>query len=211
MTLFAPFQSLAELLLPHAFSGDDGAHDAAHLARVWKNVTRIQASEGGDLEVLAAATLLHDCVAMEKNDPRRRQASKLAAEKASRVLNDLGWETAKLNAVAHAIEAHSFSANIEPRTLEAEILQDADRLDALGMVGVARTFYIGGRMGTALYHAEEPVATTRVLDDKRFAIDHFHVKLLKLADGFRTKTGRDLAGERHARLERFLNEFLDEV
>ena len=113
--------------------------------------------------------------------------------------------------LAHAIEAHSFSANIEPRTLEAEILQDADRLDALGMVGVARTFYIGGRMGTALYHAEEPVAITRPLDDKRFAIDHFHVKLLKLADGFRTKTGRDLAAERHARLERFLNEFLDEV
>ena len=99
MTLFAPFQSLAELLLPHAFSGDDGAHDAAHLARVWKNVTRIQAKEGGDLEVLAAATLLHDCVAMEKNDPRRRQASKLAAEKASRVLNELGWEAARLNAV----------------------------------------------------------------------------------------------------------------
>ena len=211
MGLFAPFQPLADQLLPHAFSADDGAHDVAHLARVWKNVKRICEGEGGDLEVLAAATLLHDCVAMEKNDPRRTEASRLAAEKASAVLASMDWPKDRITSVAHAIAAHSFSANIRPETLEAEILQDADRLDALGMVGVARTFYIGGRMGTALYHVEEPVAVTRPLDDKRFAIDHFHVKLLKLAEGFRTRTGRRLASERHARLERFLSEFLDEV
>ena len=211
MNLFSPFEALADQLLPHAFSGGDGAHDVAHLARVWKNVKRIQAGEGGNLEVLAAATLLHDCVAMEKNDPRRAEASRLAADKASVVLTSMGWPQNRIDAVAHAITAHSFSANVEPQTLEAEILQDADRLDALGMVGVARTFYIGGRMGTALYNADEPVAATRPLDDKRFAIDHFHVKLLKLANGFRTRTGRELAGERHARLERFLAEFLDEV
>jgi uncharacterized protein len=211
MTLFEPFQPLADLLLPHAFSGDDGAHDVAHLARVWKNVKRIQAGEGGDLELLAAATLLHDCVAMEKNDPRRAEASTLAAAKATAVLSALGWEKGRVEAVAHAIAAHSFSANILPGTLEAQILQDADRLDALGMVGVARTFYIGGRMGTALYNVDEPVAQSRALNDKVFAIDHFHVKLLKLAEGFSTKTGQTIAAVRHARLERFLAEFMDEV
>ena len=211
MHLFDPFGPLADQLLPHAFSGDDGAHDVAHLARVWKNVKRIHAEEGGDLQLLAAATLLHDSVAMEKNDPRRKEASRLAAEKASAILEGIGWDSALIEGVAHAITTHSFSANIKPQSLEAEILQDADRLDALGMVGVARTFYIGGRMGTALYNVEEPVAATRDLDDKRFAIDHFHVKLLKLADGFLTSTGRALAKERHARLERFLSEFLDEV
>lgn len=211
MGAFEPFDELAGQLLPHAISGNDGAHDVAHLSRVWKNARRIHAGEGGDLEVLAAATLLHDCIAMEKNDPRRAMASQLAAEKASSVLATLGWPAEKTEAAAHAIAAHSFSANIAPRTVEARILQDADRLDALGMVGVARTFYIGGRMGTALYHPEEPEARTRPLDDKRYAIDHFHVKLLKLADGFCTKTGSGLAAMRHARLQRFLLEFLDEV
>ena len=149
---FAPLQLLAAQLLPHALEpSEDGAHDLSHLQRVWHNVRTLHAEEGGDLEVLLAAVLLHDCVAVEKNSPLRSQASRLAAEKASKLLADMAWPGAKVSAVAHAIEAHSFSANIAPTTLEAKIMQDADRLDSLGMLGVARTFYIAGRMGSALY------------------------------------------------------------
>lgn len=208
---FAPHQALAAQLLAHATEGDDGSHDLAHIHRVFRNAMRIHAGEGGDAEVLVASVLLHDCVAVEKNSPLRSQGSRLAAEKASGILVELGWPQEKIAAVAHAVLTHSFSANIPPETLEAKILQDADRLDAIGMVGVARCFYIAGRMGSGLYHPGDPGADHRPLDDRRYAIDHFPAKLLKLSDGFQTDTGRKLAEERHQRLQQFLTLFRDEI
>jgi uncharacterized protein len=208
---FAPHEALAEALLPHATSSDDGSHDVAHLQRVWNNAAAILAKEGGAAEIVAAATLLHDCVTVEKNDPMRAHASRLAARKAEAVLAELGWDAARIAAVAHAIEAHSFSAAIRPETLEARILQDADRLDAIGMIGVARCFYIAGRMGSGLYDPADPEANWRPLDDKSFAIDHFENKLFKLAAGFQTPAGAQLAELRQARLRRFYDEFLDEI
>ncbi len=209
---FAPLISLAAGLLPHALEiSDDGAHDLAHLQRVWHNVRTLHEEEGGDLEVLLAAVLLHDCVAVEKNSPLRSQASRLAAEKASSVLAELNWPSDKIASVAHAIEAHSFSANITPLTLEAKIVQDADRLDSLGMLGVARTFYIAGRMGSALYDPQDPQAKHRDYDDKRFCLDHFQTKLLHLADGFQTVAGQRLAQIRHERLKGFMEQFMEEI
>jgi len=208
---FAPHEALAADLLEHATEGDDGSHDLAHIHRVFKNALKIQAGEGGDPQILAAAVLLHDCVAVEKSSPLRSQASRLAAEKASGILAGLGWSEAKIAAVAHAILTHSFSANIPPETLEAKMLQDADRLDAIGMVGVARCFYIAGRMGSGLYHPADPGAEHRPLDDRSYAIDHFPAKLLKLSDGFQTETGAKLAKERHERLSLFLSLFRDEI
>ena len=208
---FAPYEALAETLIPFATEGDDGSHDIAHILRVFRNAMRIHAQEGGDGTVLAAAVLLHDCVAVEKNSPLRTQASRLAAEKASKILAELGWARPAIGAVAHAVTAHSFSANIPPETLEAKILQDADRLDAIGMVGAARCFYIAGRMGSGLYDPIDPLAKNRPLDDKTFAIDHFETKLFKLAEGFQTAAGRALARERHERLKQVLDLFIDEI
>lgn len=129
---FAPLQMLAGELLPHALEpSEDGAHDLSHLQRVWHNVRTLHSEEGGDLDVLLAAVLLHDCVAVEKNSPLRSQASRLAAEKASALLAKMDWPNTTISAVAHAIEAHSFSADIAPLTLEAKVMQDADRLDSL--------------------------------------------------------------------------------
>jgi uncharacterized protein len=208
---FAPHEALAADLLDHATEGDDGSHDLAHIHRVFKNALKIQAGEGGDPQILAAAVLLHDCVAVEKSSPLRSQASRLAAEKASGILAALGWPQEKIAAVAHAILTHSFSANIAAETLEAKMLQDADRLDAIGMVGVARCFYIAGRMGSGLYHPGDPDAEHRPLDDRSYATDHFPAKLLKLSDGFQTETGAKLAKERHERLSLFLSLFRDEI
>jgi uncharacterized protein len=208
---FRPHETLAEALIPHSHEGDDGSHDLAHILRVFKNAMRIQASGGGDGRILAAAVLLHDCVAVEKSSPLRAQASALAAEKASGVLADLGWSKDDIAAVAHAILTHSFSANIEPETLEARILQDADRLDAIGMVGAGRCFYIGGRMASSLYDPLDPAGNDRPLDDRRYVIDHFQTKLFKLADGFKTVAGRALAAERDKRLRDFLDAFMDEI
>lgn len=208
---FTPFEALAAQLIPHATEGDDGSHDIAHILRVFRNAMRIHATEGGNGLVIAASVLLHDCVAVEKNSPLRAQASRLAAEKASKILGDLHWSADDIAAVAHAITAHSFSANIAPETLEAGILQDADRLDAIGMVGAARCFYTAGRMASAIYDPADPLAADRPLDDKTYAIDHFEVKLFKLADGFRTGAGRAMAKARHERLHQIRDMFIDEI
>ncbi|MEB7885330.1 HD domain-containing protein [Serratia fonticola] len=208
---FTPFQALAQELLPLTLEGDDGSHDVAHLHRVWKNSRQISQDEGGDQQILCAAVLLHDCVAVEKNSPQRHLASRMAAEKASIALASLGWSVDSINKTAHAIEAHSFSAAIPPQTLEAKILQDADRLDAIGMIGVARCFYIGGRMRSALYDAADPLAQQRQYDDKRFTLDHFETKLFKLQEGFQTDAGRRMAALRTDRMRRFLSELLEEV
>ncbi|CAI0941905.1 putative hydrolase [Serratia fonticola] len=208
---FSPFQTLAQELLPLTLEGDDGSHDVAHLHRVWKNSRQISQDEGGDQQILCAAVLLHDCVAVEKNSPQRHLASRMAAEKASIALASLGWSVGDISKTAHAIEAHSFSAAIPPQTLEAKILQDADRLDAIGMIGVARCFYIGGRMRSALYDAADPLAQQRQYDDKRFTLDHFETKLFKLQEGFQTEAGRRMAALRTQRMRRFLSELLEEV
>lgn len=209
---FAPYQDLASFLLPHTVAEKiDGSHDTSHLLRVWSNVCVIRDVEGGDPEILIAATLLHDCVSVEKNSPFRSSASRLAAAKARDLLTEMGWAEERIDAVAHAVEAHSFSAAITPETLEAKILQDADRLDALGMIGVARLFYVSGRMGGGLYDPQDPHASHRDYDDKRFAVDHFHTKLFQLADDFQTVTGAGLAQVRHARMKRFLDELMQEV
>ncbi|MDD1966040.1 HD domain-containing protein [Pseudomonas putida] len=209
---FAPFQDLANRLIPHTVAERaDGSHDVSHLHRVWSNVCAIRDKEGGDHQILLAATLLHDCVAVEKNSPFRASASRLAAAKASELLAEMGWDEERTQAVAHAIEAHSYSANITPTTLEAKILQDADRLDAIGMVGVARLFYVSGRMGSHLYDPADPQSLRRELDDKRFAVDHFTTKIFTLAQGFQTRPGREMAQVRHERAKRFLREFMEEI
>lgn len=206
-----PDPALAAALLPHAFDRTDGAHDPAHLLRVWRNVARIAASEGGDLQILQAATLLHDCVWVDKRDPARAQASRRAATRARALLAALDWPQDRIDATAHAIEAHSFSAGIPPETLEAGILRDADRLDSMGFIGVARCFYTAGLNGGAIADATDPAALARPLDDAAFALDHFTTKLLRLEAGFTTATGRRLAEDRAARLAAFRKGLLDEL
>jgi len=209
---FMPYEALSSALLPANDQTEDGSHDTSHLIRVWNNARTIQAEEGGNLEVIVAAVLLHDCVYVPKNSPARKSASILAAQKARTVLNDLlGWERTRVELVADAIESHSFSAGIAPKSLEARILQDADRLDAMGMTGIARCFYTAGRLGTPLYDPSDPSGKWRELRDDRFALDHFPLKLLRLADAFQTSTGQRLARERHAELESFYHSFLGEI
>jgi len=221
---FAPHEGLAETLLNRVQALEeagrersvagivhDGAHDMAHLQRVWRNAMMLHAQEGGDAIVLAAAVLLHDCVSVEKNSPLRSQASRLAAAQAEAILAALGWSQPQIAAVSHAIAAHSFSAGIAPQTLEARILQDADRLDAIGLIGVARCFYTAGRMGSKLYSPIDPKAQQRPLDDAAFATDHFRAKLLRLQDGFTTQSGQRLAASRTEDIRQFLERFEEEI
>ena len=154
--MFRPFDWLAVKLLDVSRDDEDGAHDLAHIVRVWRNAKLIQRAEGGDIEVLAAAVLLHDCVEVAKDSPLRSEASLLAANEARVRLEALGWEPSRIDTVAYAIESHSFSAGVAPTSIEGCILQDADRLDAIGFCGIARCFYTAGRMGSRLYDLADP-------------------------------------------------------
>ncbi|MFK7835158.1 MAG: HD domain-containing protein [Sulfitobacter sp.] len=209
---FAPHQQLAtDLLRNGAPDAGDGAHDLSHVLRVWQNVQSIMAEEGGDPGLLVAATILHDGVNLPKDHPDRSKASQLSANRAESVLASLAWQQAAIDGVSHAIAAHSFSAGITPRTLEAKILQDADRLDAIGHIGIARCFVVSGQLGRLIYDVDDPSAQSRTLDDGRFALDHFYTKLLRLAEGFQTRTGQRLAAERHAVMLSFIEGLLAEI
>jgi uncharacterized protein len=158
--------------------------------------------------IVQAACYLHDIVNLPKNHPDRAQASGLAAQRACEKLTEAGFPADKLQGVAHAIEAHSFSAAITPTTIEAKIVQDADRLDALGAVGLARLFYTAGRMESALAHPTDASGTQRDLNDRAYALDHIEVKLATLPATMQTAAGRAMGEERLEWLRQFRTTFI---
>lgn len=197
--------------LASAAADGDGAHDIQHLHRVWRIGQQLLAEHPqADGLVVLAGCYLHDLVNLPKDDPRRADASQLAAEQARVVLAGAEFPFDKLDAVAHAIEAHSFSAGIVPRTLEAQIVQDADRMDALGAVGLARMFYTAGRMGSALAHPDDPLASRRAADDGAYSLDHIEVKLATLPAMMNTAAARRLGEQRLAWLREFRDVFVAE-
>lgn len=201
----------AEVARVWAAQPADGAHDLGHLRRVWKTARLIAMDVPADPQVLMAACFFHDLVNLPKDAPNRAEASTLSAQAAVRFLRGDGFPVAKLDAVAHAIAAHSFSAGIAPETPEARILQDADRLEALGAIGIARMFHVAGQMGGGLFDADDPMALQRGLDDRRFALDHLQTKLLRLPETMQTEPGRAMAEERADWLMSFRTRLLSEI
>ncbi len=189
----------------------DSAHDLEHVKRVAQNALQISNKEGGDTETVRAAAWLHDCVSLPKNHPDRSRSSILAGEKAAAFLNSIDFPKTKVKHVVHAIESHSFSAGIEPRTIEAKIVQDADRLDALGAIGVARCLMVGGKLDRPLYHSEDPFCVSREPDDSIYTIDHFYEKLFKLPELMNTERAKEMAVERIGFMKQFLNELKKEI
>ena len=189
----------------------DPAHDISHVQRVVQNTIRLTREENGNAAVTVPAAWLHDCVSVAKDSPLRAQASKLAATAAIRFLESINYPSELLPQIHHAIEAHSFSANIETNTMDARIVQDADRLEAVGAIGITRCFLTGGSLGTALYEPSDPFAENRDPDDRRYTLDHFYCKLLGLAETMKTEAGKVEAIKRTEYMRGFLGQLRLEI
>jgi uncharacterized protein len=189
----------------------DGAHDISHVRRVVKNCSYLTDIEGADSFVTLPAAWLHDCVAVPKDSPLRSQGSRLAADAAVAFLAETGYPKEQLDDVYHAIEAHSYTAAIPTRTLEAQIVQDADRLDSLGAIGIARCLLVGGHLNRPLCDPADPFCDERDPDDSLYTIDHFYNKLFKLPDTMQTEAGRAEAHRRADLMREYLDHLREEI
>jgi uncharacterized protein len=195
------------------YEGADAVHDFDHVLRVLALAERIGQAEGANLEIVRAAALLHD-VDRGQADAAGCDHAAYAADRAREILVDRPPE--KVAAAAHAIAAHRFRTGPEPTSLEAQVLFDADKLDAIGAVGVARAFAYGGAHGQQLWAPLETVDVdrwTREGDDpnEHTPVHEFVVKLSRLKERLFTPTGRRIAEERHAYMVAFFQRFDAEV
>lgn len=192
--------------------GRDPGHDLEHIMRVYRNAEFIGKREGADMEILLAAALLHDIVVYPKGSAKTTKSADDSADLAEKILHGYGWPKEKIERTSYCIRTHSYSKNLFPTTLEGKILQDADRLDALGSIGIARTFSVGGSENRAFYNPDDPFwKSGRDPDDRQWTLDHFQAKLLKLRDSMHTQTARAEAHRRTLLMEQFIAELEREI
>jgi uncharacterized protein len=193
------------------YQGADSAHDFSHIWRVYKNARTIGQEEGADMQVLLLAALLHDVGSEKKHTLRQSESDGQGRRAVQAFLESIGLEETAKERVQYAVDVHRFSGKIVPVTLEARILQDADRLDAIGAIGIARVFLTGGTLARELYHPDDPFCRAREPDDTKWNLDHFYKKLLKLEFGMHTKSAKRLAAGRTAVLRRYLQDLEAEI
>ena len=189
----------------------DPAHDINHIRRVVRSARQFAEIENANIEVVIPAAWLHDCVAVAKDSPDRARASTLAAARAIELLREMQFPDEHHDAIGHAIAAHSFSAGITPETIEAMVVQDADRIDAIGAIGTARCMMVAGIMNSSLYAEDDPFCKQRPPDDKKYAVDHFFAKLFKLQESFHTAAARQEADRRIQFMRDFLAQLEREI
>ncbi len=186
---------------------EDPSHDWLHVERVSHWCRRIGSELEADLGTLLPGALLHDIVSLRKDPLERATASAAAAQAAEPLLAACGYERNEIERIQAIIRERSYSAGHEPSTLESAVLQDADRLDALGAIGVLRLVTCGVRLGAQYYDPEEPFARQRELDDRSYSLDHFFTKILQLPACFNTAPGKREAERR----VQFMRQFLEQI
>ncbi len=196
-------RKLAELVRPF-YGSDDPAHDWPHIGRVAATAKKLAEGQKVQLECILAGVYCHDIVNLPKNHPDRSRASELAADKAEPLLKEVGFNASEISLIRSCIIEHSFSRGLKPSSPESAIVQDSDRLDSLGAIGVLRCASVNTLMKSKYYDPFDPFAENRELDDKNFMVDHYYVKLFKLPDLMVTEAGRK---EGYLRVE-FMKTFL---
>ena len=190
---------------------NDSAHDFDHIMRVFKNAQKICKKENARENLVLSAILLHDIVSYPKSDQRSKSSSIKSAGKSKKILKKFNFTKEEIQIISDAIRDHSFSRNKIPMTLEGKILQDADRLDAIGAIGIARVFAVSGSEKRPFYNVKDPFCKNRTPNDKIWTLDHFYRKLLKLEFLMNTKSGKIEAKKRTKVITDFLNELKKEI
>jgi len=195
----------------------DLAHDSEHVLRVYRWAVRLAPEAGADPELTGAAALVHDLVNIPKEHRDRPLGSELSAQASRGLLEASGYEATERADIVEAVRTTSWSRGLSPTSAMGAVLQDADRLDAIGALGIARTFATAQAMSSRgqesrFYDPTDPMGSSgRPLNDRRQPVDHFFVKLLKLADTMHTPTAKVEAAKRHARMEAFLADLSTEL
>lgn len=189
----------------------DAGHGIDHVQRVVQNAISIGCQERANAEIVLPAAWLHDCVLVPKNSPDRSKASRMAATAAVEFLQSIRYPSECIAPIEHCIAAHSFSAGIPCESLEARVVQDADRLEAIGAIGISRCLMTGGSMRQLLYNAEQPFPFDRPAQDTVQSIDHFFAKLLGLGKTMQTSHGRAIASQRTEFMIAFLRQLANEI
>jgi uncharacterized protein len=193
------------------FSNTPGSHGWEHTERVHRLCIRIGQVEKADLEVLAVAAYLHDVGRCYQDKTKGRVChGEKGAEIAAAFLDPYGLPGEKRDNIIHCIRSHRFRGHHEPRTLEAKILFDADKLDAIGAIGVARTFLFAGEVGAKLHNPNADPADTAPYTEEDTGYREYVLKLSKIKERMLTQEGRRMAEERHAFMAGFFDRFLDE-
>ena len=202
------FEKLKKNIQPYFEKG--GSHGFDHTQRVYNLALKLSKNKKVDLEVIKASALLHDISRLKEDDNKVECHAEDGAKVAEKILRELKFPEDKIKGVVYAIKVHRHSKNIKAETKEAEILQDADRLDALGAITIARMFSTGGELHRPLYNPNIPL-------DKKFAnfytstIHGFYLKIFRLIpEGFNTNEAKRIAKERYKFVKEFVDRFLKE-
>lgn len=185
-------------------------HDWGHIERVVTNAERLARAEEADVLVVKLAATMHDVVNLPKDHKDRHLASTMSAEKAAGWLGDK-ISAERIEGVYEAVKCHSYSAGFVPQSLEAKVVSDADNLDAIGAIGIARAFECSGELGRITVASDDPFCDVRKPDDGVYGVDHFYTKLLGLGDRFYTESGRQEATQRLEFMRTYLDEMAREI
>jgi len=188
---------------------DPSGHDWYHVERVFKMALKIAEKEGADITIVGVAALLHD-VGIKKEIECGFDHSEYGANFSKEYLLRIGFDPSKIERVVEAVREHRYGKHVKPKSLEGKVLQDADMLDALGAIGIARAFAYGGARGAPIYDPAEKVEAYDPFKVKS-TITHFREKLLNIKDRLNTKTAKEIGLERHKFMEQFLDEFYKEI
>lgn len=194
--------------------GEGSGHDWWHIHRVWTLAKKIAHLEGARVEIVELAALLHDIADRKLN----KGNEEVGLMKVRTFLTDIGADKKIIEEVLSIIENYSYTAHLRRKrgmdTLEGQVVQDADRLDAIGAIGIARTFNYGGYHSRLLYDPHVPLSTTVSAETYTKStsptINHFYEKLLHLKDLMNTKTAKKIAASRHLFMEQYLKQFFEE-
>ena len=187
------------------FEGMNGCHDFAHTERVMKMASHLAKKEKADEEIVALATLLHDIGRKEEMEKDGKIChAERSAEMAKEILSRHGVGKEKAARIEHCISSHRFRKDNAPQTIEAKVLFDADKLDAIGAVGLGRAFLFAGEVGAKLHNSNHAdIASTEAYSNEDTAFREFSVKLKHVKDKLYTTEGKRIAKERHEFMEKF--------